>query len=206
MIHSMDGVEPNDPRRTPPAIATWSLAVAGISAVLVVVLLVQLHGLRRDVERLRGEVVAAGQFSAPDAAPPQDDLCRLLGALAGAQGIDQSRLFQDQSVSDCEQAADAAARSARSGVVTGSLTVTNDLPPTIRATYCVAGRGCGVEAPHSVGAGASTVFAVREAAGAASVRVEVHDRGPSGCLLLQVPDFGRVDLSARASEAQPVLC
>jgi hypothetical protein len=50
------------------------------------------------------------------------------------------------------------------------------------------------------------VFAVREAAGAASVRVEVRDRGPAGCLLLQLPDFGQVDLSARASEAQPDLC
>jgi hypothetical protein len=106
----MDGIEPNDPRRPAPAIATWSLAVAGTSAVLVVVLLVQLHGLRRDVERLRGEVVVAGEFSAPVAAPPQDDLCRLLGALAGAQGIDQSRLFEGQSLGDCEQAAGAAAR------------------------------------------------------------------------------------------------
>ena len=110
-----------------PSTTSAGSALRWVVALLAAVLLLQLVGLlmlasrtndlQQQVDRATGaanSAAASSGFSATDA--DAVDACRILGGLAGKDGIDLAVVFRDQPVSgDCELAAEAAARAVRSG-------------------------------------------------------------------------------------------
>ena len=102
------------PQRTTTAPATiWLAAALALLTVLVIAQLVQTNRLRDDVARLNETVVVTGETSSGGSYTPDETAatCRLLGAIAKANGVQLSSVFTaDATVSDCQQYAAEGAR------------------------------------------------------------------------------------------------
>jgi hypothetical protein len=187
-------------------LASWLGALLIIATLMSVAMFVQVRGLRGDVEALQGQIAEQQPAPVPSGAPP--DLCRLLGALAGAERIDQSRVFAGESLGDCEQqAAEAARATGTSETRSGRVTVVNDLPRVVRATYCAPDRGCDVQLARKIYPDARTTFDVQQTARERYVRIQVRQGADSACLLIGLATDADESIAfAAASDAQPDLC
>lgn len=203
----MDVIDTGSARSPTRASATSRalLVAVALLVVLVLVLLAQVLGLRSDVRSLQGRVP-------PPAAARVDpvalgDVCRLLGALAGAHGVDQARAFSGRPLGDCERRAGEAARATdETGAVRRDVTVVNDLPATLRVVYCVPARECTAGPARTLPPGGTSTFAVRQAADEKFVRFEVRGSGTARCILVTLAGGGRPAPAAATSDAQPDLC
>ena len=102
------------PQDTTTAPATiWLAAALALLTVLVIAQLVQTNRLRDDVARLNETVVVTGETSSGGSYTPDESAatCRLLGAIAKANGVQLSSVFTaETTVSDCQQFAAEGAR------------------------------------------------------------------------------------------------
>jgi hypothetical protein len=205
----VDVIDTGSARSTTRASATSRalLVAVALLVVLVLVLLAQVLGLRADVRSLQSRLRVPPAAAARVDPVALGDVCRLLGALAGAHGVDQARAFSGRPLADCERRAGEAARATdETGAVRRDVTVVNDLPATQRVAYCVPARECTSGPVRTLPPGGTSTFAVRQAADEKFVRFEVRGSGRARCILVTLAGGGRPAPAAATSDAQPDLC
>jgi|SRR5215210_6934608 len=109
----MTAIEHTHQPPKPTHATIWLAAALALLTVLVIALLVQMNGLRDEVARLQETVVLTGETSPAGSYTPDETAatCRLLGAIAKANGVRLSSVFTaDTTISDCQQYAAEGAR------------------------------------------------------------------------------------------------